>query len=175
GTRVGDVCAEVRCTTTGVLVRYRGDDEWYPCPEDGVLQPRATFSSGGIVCPKYDEVCTVAPDGSSRLSKPTSPESKKKRKTKRKRVSRTSKKETQESEVTADTALPNSLDDEEEEEEKPVVDGGTEKRQREAEGTSSAEDTEQYEIKRNSDGSIAAALLMSVLFVFIATSVLMAP
>ncbi|KEG14470.1 surface protease GP63 [Trypanosoma grayi] len=149
GTRVGDVCAEVRCTTTGVLVRYRGDDEWYTCPEGRVLRPRVTFSSGGIVCPKYDEVCTVAPDGSSRINGEVRTEAREK--------GDVSQKNLKGNNAAAGGLLPHLFDNEK----ALLLDRVTEKHQSER--------------KRNSDGSIAAALLMSVLFVFIATSVLMAP
>ncbi|KEG10866.1 putative surface protease GP63, putative,metallopeptidase [Trypanosoma grayi] len=66
----GDVCAQVRChNNRTVEVRYAGDDDWHPCAEGNKLKPTKTFTEGFIVCPEYDEVCTIAPDGSSRITK----------------------------------------------------------------------------------------------------------
>ncbi|ORC93757.1 surface protease GP63 [Trypanosoma theileri] len=62
------VCARVSCDGGKVKVMYAGDNKWYDCPEGNLLVPTSTssFVSGKIMCPKYNEVCTVAPDGSSR-------------------------------------------------------------------------------------------------------------
>ncbi|EAN97548.1 putative surface protease GP63 [Trypanosoma cruzi] len=56
---VGDVCAEVSCEKGEVSVRYLGDDAWHKCPEGGSITPTGLFMQGRILCPKYDDVCTV--------------------------------------------------------------------------------------------------------------------
>ncbi|EKF29487.1 surface protease GP63, putative,metallopeptidase, putative [Trypanosoma cruzi marinkellei] len=55
----GDVCAEVSCEKGEVSVRYLGDDKWHKCPEGGSITPTRVFMQGMILCPKYDDVCTV--------------------------------------------------------------------------------------------------------------------
>ncbi|KAF8291252.1 putative surface protease GP63 [Trypanosoma cruzi] len=55
----GDVCAEVSCEKGEVSVRYLGDDTWHKCPEGSSITPTAFFTEGRILCPKYDDVCTV--------------------------------------------------------------------------------------------------------------------
>ncbi|ORC82369.1 surface protease GP63, partial [Trypanosoma theileri] len=65
---VGGVCARVSCEEGKVMVMYAGNDNWYHCPEGDFLEPTSTsFVSGKIKCPKYREVCTIAPDGTSLL------------------------------------------------------------------------------------------------------------
>ncbi|PWV18491.1 putative surface protease GP63 [Trypanosoma cruzi] len=56
---VGDVCAEVSCENGEVSVRYLGDDKWHKCPEGSSITPTGLFMQGRILCPKYDDVCTV--------------------------------------------------------------------------------------------------------------------
>ncbi|EKF30690.1 surface protease GP63, putative,metallopeptidase, putative [Trypanosoma cruzi marinkellei] len=56
---IGDVCAEVSCEKGEVSVRYLGDDTWHKCPEGGSITPNGVFIQGRILCPKYDDVCTV--------------------------------------------------------------------------------------------------------------------
>ncbi|PWV11799.1 putative surface protease GP63 [Trypanosoma cruzi] len=55
----GDVCAEMSCEKGEVSVRYLGDDTWHKCPEGSSITPTAFFAGGRILCPKYDDVCTV--------------------------------------------------------------------------------------------------------------------
>ncbi|ORC81278.1 surface protease GP63, partial [Trypanosoma theileri] len=67
---VNGVCALVSCDAKSkkVSVKYKGNqDKWHDCPEGESIQANSpTFKSGGkIKCPKYDEVCTVASNGSS--------------------------------------------------------------------------------------------------------------
>ncbi|EAN91657.1 putative surface protease GP63 [Trypanosoma cruzi] len=57
--RIGDVCAEVSCDKGEVSVRYLGDDAWHKCPEGSSITPTGLFTRGRILCPKYDDVCTV--------------------------------------------------------------------------------------------------------------------
>ncbi|ORC82660.1 surface protease GP63 [Trypanosoma theileri] len=60
------VCARVRCEGNEVEVMYAGSKEWHKCPENSTLNVSSTpFVSKKITCPKYSEVCTVAPNGSS--------------------------------------------------------------------------------------------------------------
>ncbi|KAF8276142.1 putative surface protease GP63 [Trypanosoma cruzi] len=56
---IGDVCAEVSCKKGEVSVRYLGDDTWRQCPEGSSITPAGLFTGGRILCPKYDDVCTV--------------------------------------------------------------------------------------------------------------------
>ncbi|ORC87084.1 surface protease GP63 [Trypanosoma theileri] len=64
------VCARVKCSSGGgVKVQYKGNDKWHDCPEGKSIDVRSSaFTNGKIKCPKYDEVCTITPDGRSRLS-----------------------------------------------------------------------------------------------------------
>ncbi|ORC87085.1 surface protease GP63 [Trypanosoma theileri] len=68
---VAGVCALVSCDESSrtVKVQYNGSDEWHDCPEGKSIEAKSpTFKSGNIKCPKYDEVCTIAPNGGSRLA-----------------------------------------------------------------------------------------------------------
>ncbi|KEG10867.1 surface protease GP63 [Trypanosoma grayi] len=67
---VGDVCAEVVCDNGIVKVRYAGNTQLHVCKEGSMLQATGTFTGGYIVCPKYAEVCTIAPNGSSLITIP---------------------------------------------------------------------------------------------------------
>ncbi|RNF17737.1 surface protease GP63 [Trypanosoma conorhini] len=68
GQAVGGVCARVKCEAGRVQVRYRGNEEWHECPEGSSITPQSEhFRSGNIMCPSYEEVCTVAANGSSLL------------------------------------------------------------------------------------------------------------
>ncbi|ORC93759.1 putative surface protease GP63 [Trypanosoma theileri] len=73
---VGGVCVRVSCDEGKVKVMYAGNDKWHDCPEGGSITPLAStstsFVSGKIKCPKYREVCTMTPDGGSRLIPKTS-------------------------------------------------------------------------------------------------------
>ncbi|KEG06314.1 putative surface protease GP63, putative,metallopeptidase [Trypanosoma grayi] len=69
--QTGGVCAAVSCADGAVKVRYAGDANWHDCPEGRSLTPSETsltFASGSIKCPKYTEVCTIAANGSSRIT-----------------------------------------------------------------------------------------------------------
>ncbi|KAH9584172.1 Peptidase M8 [Trypanosoma melophagium] len=57
---VGDVCANVKCEGGQVHVQYKGDEEWHLCPAGGSIElgGKSVFSSGRIVCPPKEEVCT---------------------------------------------------------------------------------------------------------------------
>ncbi|RNC48187.1 GP63 group I member a protein [Trypanosoma cruzi] len=57
--RIGDVCAEVSCGKGEVSVRHLGGDAWHKCPEGSSITPAGLFKRGRILCPKYDDVCTV--------------------------------------------------------------------------------------------------------------------
>ncbi|RNF17841.1 surface protease GP63 [Trypanosoma conorhini] len=63
------VCAEVQCGEGGtVKVKYLGAAEYVPCPEGSAIELTASehFEEGAkIKCPKYEEVCTIAANGSS--------------------------------------------------------------------------------------------------------------
>ncbi|ORC92825.1 surface protease GP63, partial [Trypanosoma theileri] len=62
---MGDICANVRCGENNtVMVQYKGDDNWYECPDGENIKPseKSVFSKGMIVCPKYHEVCTGLPE-----------------------------------------------------------------------------------------------------------------
>ncbi|RNE97102.1 surface protease GP63, partial [Trypanosoma rangeli] len=64
---VGGVCAQVQCAEGKVKVKYLGGSGFEPCPEGGEIQLTASehFKDGGkIKCPRYEEVCTVAANGS---------------------------------------------------------------------------------------------------------------
>ncbi|KAH9577510.1 Peptidase M8 [Trypanosoma melophagium] len=63
------VCARVSCDKGKVKVMYAGISEWKECPENKSLEVDRGDSDTPITlkCPKYSEVCTIAPDGSSRL------------------------------------------------------------------------------------------------------------
>ncbi|RNE98977.1 surface protease GP63, partial [Trypanosoma conorhini] len=73
-TEVHAVCAGVQCEAGKVKVKYLGGDAWQECPEGTSITPKsAHFKDGGkIKCPKYEEVCTMAANGSSlvKLSSP---------------------------------------------------------------------------------------------------------
>ncbi|RNF10731.1 surface protease GP63 [Trypanosoma conorhini] len=73
-TEVHAVCAGVQCEAGKVKVKYLGSDAWQECPEGKFITPKsAHFKDGGkIKCPKYEEVCTIAANGSSlvKLSSP---------------------------------------------------------------------------------------------------------
>ncbi|ORC82021.1 putative surface protease GP63, partial [Trypanosoma theileri] len=66
------VCAQVSCDEgrRTVEVQYKGSNTFKECPEGTSIDVESSaFQSGGkIKCPKYDEVCTITPDGRSRLS-----------------------------------------------------------------------------------------------------------
>ncbi|RNE97506.1 surface protease GP63, partial [Trypanosoma conorhini] len=63
------LCAEVQCGEGGtVKVKYFGAAEYVPCPEGEAIELTASehFEEGAkIKCPKYEEVCTIAANGSS--------------------------------------------------------------------------------------------------------------
>ncbi|RNE99178.1 surface protease GP63 [Trypanosoma conorhini] len=62
------VCAEVQCGEDGaVKVKYLGNEAWHTCNEDSVIEvkPNEHLLGGKIKCPKYEEVCTIAANGSS--------------------------------------------------------------------------------------------------------------
>ncbi|KAH9577220.1 Peptidase M8 [Trypanosoma melophagium] len=63
------VCARVSCDKGKVKVMYAGISEWQECPEGRTMEVKRSDSDTPITlkCPKYSEVCTIAPDGSSRL------------------------------------------------------------------------------------------------------------
>ncbi|RNF00132.1 surface protease GP63, partial [Trypanosoma conorhini] len=71
-TEVHAVCAGVQCEAGKVKVKYIGSEAWQECPEGKFVTPKsAYFKDGGkIKCPKYEEVCTIAANGSS-LVKPS--------------------------------------------------------------------------------------------------------
>ncbi|RNE98679.1 surface protease GP63, partial [Trypanosoma rangeli] len=55
-----------------VKVKYLGGSGFEPCPEGGEIQVTASehFKDGGkIKCPRYEEVCTVAANGSGFIFK----------------------------------------------------------------------------------------------------------
>ncbi|ORC87243.1 surface protease GP63 [Trypanosoma theileri] len=69
---MGGLCVVVKCDGNDVSVKYKGSDSWQKCHEGETITPKGSkFVSGSIICPKYNEVCTVAPDGGS-LAKATS-------------------------------------------------------------------------------------------------------
>lgn len=55
---IDDVCVEMSCRGRGNLyIRHAGNEAWYHCPEQTLLTPGPPFTGGGIVCPKYEDVC----------------------------------------------------------------------------------------------------------------------
>ncbi|KAH9582182.1 Peptidase M8 [Trypanosoma melophagium] len=77
GKDVGGVCARVKCGDDGVvMVMYAGNNEWHNCTQGGFIMPSnsSSFVSGKIKCPKFNEVCTMTPNGGSRLVPKTSRE-----------------------------------------------------------------------------------------------------
>ncbi|KAH9600278.1 Peptidase M8 [Trypanosoma melophagium] len=74
---VSGVCALVLCDESNrkVQVMYNGSLDWHDCPKGTSIEVKSsTFESGKIKCPEYSEVCTVAPDGSSRVRVSNSPD-----------------------------------------------------------------------------------------------------
>ncbi|ORC80669.1 surface protease GP63, partial [Trypanosoma theileri] len=64
------VCARVLCDyeKRTVSVKYNGSDTFKECPEGSSIDVKSSvFESGKIKCPKYDEVCIIAFNGSSRV------------------------------------------------------------------------------------------------------------
>ncbi|RNF16164.1 surface protease GP63 [Trypanosoma conorhini] len=65
-TGVGAVCAQVLCGFNEVMVKYLGGSDFELCPEGGFLEPKSPqFKGGKIKCPRYEEVCTIAANGST--------------------------------------------------------------------------------------------------------------
>ncbi|RNF16170.1 surface protease GP63 [Trypanosoma conorhini] len=64
------VCAQVQCGEGGtVKVKYLGASEYVPCLEGGSIKLKSEdFESGELKCPKYEDVCTIAANGSSLVS-----------------------------------------------------------------------------------------------------------
>ncbi|KEG08386.1 surface protease GP63 [Trypanosoma grayi] len=58
GKAIGDICAEVACTSKGVLVRFVNAKSWYPCPEGSFVELMYPFSAGTVWCPRRRDVCT---------------------------------------------------------------------------------------------------------------------
>ncbi|RNE98596.1 surface protease GP63 [Trypanosoma conorhini] len=68
GYKLHAVCAEVQCGEGGtVKVKYLGAAEYALCPEGEAIDAALEgFAAGArIKCPKYEEVCTIAANGSS--------------------------------------------------------------------------------------------------------------
>ncbi|EAN88927.1 putative surface protease GP63 [Trypanosoma cruzi] len=63
------VCARVLCRHDGVFVKYLGGNFFELCPAGQSITPKSRYFRGGgkIICPKYEEVCTIAANGSSRV------------------------------------------------------------------------------------------------------------
>ncbi|EKF38831.1 surface protease GP63, putative [Trypanosoma cruzi marinkellei] len=68
-TNVVAVCARVLCSGTEVLVEYLGGKGFVSCPAGQSIKPESTYfrGDGRIKCPKYEEVCAIAANGSSRV------------------------------------------------------------------------------------------------------------
>ncbi|RNF17739.1 surface protease GP63 [Trypanosoma conorhini] len=68
------VCARVKREEGKVLVRYLGGSDLESCPAGTSISPKSShFKDGGrIKCPKYEEVCTIAANGSGLLTQVTS-------------------------------------------------------------------------------------------------------
>ncbi|RNE94972.1 surface protease GP63 [Trypanosoma rangeli] len=64
------VCAMVQCEEGKVKVKYLGGSDFEPCPEGEFITPKSDHFKGGrrIKCPRYEEVCTIAADGSSLIN-----------------------------------------------------------------------------------------------------------
>ncbi|ORC84926.1 surface protease GP63 [Trypanosoma theileri] len=67
------MCAAVECTDNRVVnIKLTVDGAWHRCREDGFVTLNKTdfpmYVNGSIRCPRYDEVCTMRSDGSSRLT-----------------------------------------------------------------------------------------------------------
>ncbi|PBJ76920.1 surface protease GP63 [Trypanosoma cruzi cruzi] len=63
------VCAQVLCRRNDVLLRYLGGKSFESCPAGQSITPKSSYFRGGgkINCPKYEEVCAIAANGSSRV------------------------------------------------------------------------------------------------------------
>ncbi|ORC86995.1 surface protease GP63, partial [Trypanosoma theileri] len=64
------VCARVLCDyeKRTVKVQYKGSNTFTECSEGSSIDVKSSvFESGKIKCPKYDEVCTIAYNGSSHV------------------------------------------------------------------------------------------------------------
>ncbi|KAH9583983.1 Peptidase M8 [Trypanosoma melophagium] len=70
--KMSGVCALVSCDESHrkVQVKYKGNDRWHDCPEGKkiTVETSASLSFKTITCPQYTEVCTIAFNGSSRLT-----------------------------------------------------------------------------------------------------------
>ncbi|ORC81074.1 surface protease GP63, partial [Trypanosoma theileri] len=57
---VKGICAEVKCENGTLKVRYKGNKNWYECPEGDSIDNinGSVFDDGRILCPKYADVCT---------------------------------------------------------------------------------------------------------------------
>ncbi|RNF01226.1 surface protease GP63, partial [Trypanosoma conorhini] len=67
GTKIEGVCAQVLCEGGAVKVKYLGAKEPVLCPEGKEVTVVANdhLQEGKLKCPKYEEVCTIAANGSS--------------------------------------------------------------------------------------------------------------
>ncbi|RNF00991.1 surface protease GP63, partial [Trypanosoma conorhini] len=67
GKKIEGVCAQVLCEGGAVKVKYLGGNEPVPCPEGKEVTVVANdhLQGGKLKCPKYEEVCTIAANGSS--------------------------------------------------------------------------------------------------------------
>ncbi|KAF8300638.1 putative surface protease GP63 [Trypanosoma cruzi] len=63
------VCAQVLCRRNEVLLKYLGSEIFVSCPAGQSITPKSRYFRGGgkINCPRYEEVCTIAANGSSRV------------------------------------------------------------------------------------------------------------
>ncbi|RNE95537.1 surface protease GP63, partial [Trypanosoma rangeli] len=64
------VCAMVQCEEGKVKVKYLGGSDFESCPEGEFITPKSPHFKGGgrVKCPRYEEVCTIAADGSSLIN-----------------------------------------------------------------------------------------------------------
>ncbi|RNE95846.1 surface protease GP63, partial [Trypanosoma conorhini] len=67
GKKIEGVCAQVLCEGGAVKVKYLGAAEYVECPEGKEVTVVANdhLEGGKLKCPKYEEVCTIAANGSS--------------------------------------------------------------------------------------------------------------
>ncbi|KEG09800.1 surface protease GP63 [Trypanosoma grayi] len=58
---IGDVCVDTQCNNGTVSVKFVKEEEWRVCPAGSLLRPKNSIMTGGIECPKYEEVCPFVP------------------------------------------------------------------------------------------------------------------
>ncbi|ORC89676.1 putative surface protease GP63, partial [Trypanosoma theileri] len=71
---LGDVCVNTQCDKGTLRVQLLDDDTWYTCKEGEHITPSKVFTSGTILCPKYEEVCPEVTEDNNDAAPETSSE-----------------------------------------------------------------------------------------------------